>query len=318
MKRSGGLAAVAVLALVFALIDTGDVDAQRRRGTKNYDSGARYEGEFLNGKRHGEGTYYYVSGNRYSGDWRNGKRTGRGAFTWPDGHRYVGDFRNGERTGQGIYTWPDGARYEGEFRDGKRTGQGTLTWPNGDRFEGEWRNGKMHGRGTYTYADGSRQAGEWRNGKPVQNQPTRLTQRQRGGQEGEQQRRADRTSSRERPFPPGIPHLLCVADHSDLNGFGYSFEFTDWTTDEKGRPVGIFRYGTASDVYTKSEDEWTWEWSEKRVLASCYVCSENGTFTSYIFDSSSAVAGCCTYLCRHFDRLATAAKAQDPRRVPNR
>ena len=118
-----------------------------------------------------------------------------------------------------------------------------------------------------------------------------------------------RTTPRQRQFPPGIPHLWCVADHSDLNGFRCSFEFTGWTSDEKGRPVGIFRYGTASDVYTKSEDEWTWKWSEKRVLASCYVCSENGTFTSYIFDSSSAVAGCCTYLCRHFERLATEAKS---------
>ena len=38
----------------------------------------RYEGEFVEGKMHGEGT-----------------------FTWPDGTSYVGQFSNGQMTGEG-------------------------------------------------------------------------------------------------------------------------------------------------------------------------------------------------------------------------
>ena len=284
-------------------------------GTYTWPDGTRHVGEFRNSKAHGRGTRNWPSGSRYEGDWRDGNRTGHGTYTWADGERHVGQFRNNKAHGRGTRNWPSGSRYEGDWRDGNRTGHGTYTWANGERHVGGWRDDKMHGQGTYTYADGRREVGEWRDGERVENQPTRSTQRQRGGQEGEQQRRADRTTPRERPFPPGIPHLLCVADHSDLNGFGYSFEFTGWTTDEKGRPVGIFRYGSASGVYTKSKDEWTWKWSDKRVLANCYVCSENGTFTSYIFDSSSAVAGCCTYLCRHFETLATKSANQYDSRI---
>ena len=39
----------------------------------NYVSGERYEGAFLNNKRHGEGTYYYTDGTSVTGTWVNDK-----------------------------------------------------------------------------------------------------------------------------------------------------------------------------------------------------------------------------------------------------
>ena len=49
-----------------------------------------YEGETLNGIRHGYGTYIFPSGARYIGSWNNGKKHGIGTFIYPDGSRYEG------------------------------------------------------------------------------------------------------------------------------------------------------------------------------------------------------------------------------------
>ncbi|HIJ85817.1 MAG TPA: hypothetical protein HPQ00_16655, partial [Magnetococcales bacterium] len=77
-------------------------------GSRVYDDGVRYEGEFNNGKRHG-----------------------RGKQIWPDGAEYEGEYQNDKRNGQGTFTWPSKAKYEGDFVDGKRHGKGVFTWPNG-------------------------------------------------------------------------------------------------------------------------------------------------------------------------------------------
>ena len=39
-------------------------------------NGDRYEGQWLDGNRHGKGTYVWSSGGRYEGDWAENKRTG--------------------------------------------------------------------------------------------------------------------------------------------------------------------------------------------------------------------------------------------------
>ena len=40
---------------------------------KQYSNGGIYEGEFLNGKQHGQGKYISADGYEYSGQWINGK-----------------------------------------------------------------------------------------------------------------------------------------------------------------------------------------------------------------------------------------------------
>ncbi|MBF0178382.1 MAG: SUMF1/EgtB/PvdO family nonheme iron enzyme [Magnetococcales bacterium] len=99
---------------------------------RDWPSGGHYEGELLNGKRHGKGT-----------------------FTWPDGARYIGEYRMDERTGYGIFTWPNGSRYEGQFVGGKREGKGAFIWPDGARYVGEYRHGERHGQGSFYSADKS-------------------------------------------------------------------------------------------------------------------------------------------------------------------
>ena len=103
-----------------------------------YDGGDVYEGEILNGKRHGHGTYTWADGDTYEGDWKDGKRCGRGKLIQygksPTGETYM------------KYS------YDGEWLDSKEHGhgicvEGDFGWEKMDKvFEGEWVNGKRQGR----------------------------------------------------------------------------------------------------------------------------------------------------------------------------
>lgn len=103
-----------------------------------YDGGDVYEGEILNGKRHGHGTYTWADGDTYEGDWRDGKRCGRGKLIQygksPSGETYM------------KYS------YDGEWLDSKEHGhgicvEGDFSWFKNDKvLEGEWVNGKRQGR----------------------------------------------------------------------------------------------------------------------------------------------------------------------------
>jgi hypothetical protein len=135
------------------------------RGTGTTPDGARYVGEFRDGKFHGQGTHTWPDGQKYVGEFRDDWPNGQGTLTWPNGEKHAGEFRNGKFHGQGTRTSPDGARYVGEYRDGKRNGQGTYTFPNGEKYVGEFRDEKAHGQGTHTSPDGRRYVGEWRDNK---------------------------------------------------------------------------------------------------------------------------------------------------------
>ena len=103
-----------------------------------YDGGDVYEGEILNGKRHGHGTYTWAYGDTYEGDWKDGKRCGRGKLIQygksPTGETYM------------KYS------YDVEWLDSKEHGhgicvEGDFGWEKMDKvFEGEWVNGKRQGR----------------------------------------------------------------------------------------------------------------------------------------------------------------------------
>lgn len=43
------------------------------KGVYKWQDGRKYEGEYLNDKKHGFGIYYWADGRRYEGGWRNGK-----------------------------------------------------------------------------------------------------------------------------------------------------------------------------------------------------------------------------------------------------
>ena len=63
-------------------------------GTKNggRSDGAKYVGEWKDGKRHGQRTYTWADEKKYIGEWKDDKKHGKGMLTWPDGKEYVGEW----------------------------------------------------------------------------------------------------------------------------------------------------------------------------------------------------------------------------------
>ena len=73
-----------------------------------------YEGEFSQGKKHGNGTLKYSNGTIYKGEWRNDKEHGQGKLSCY-GDVYEGNWLEGKRTSYGKLTYSNGTVYEGEF-----------------------------------------------------------------------------------------------------------------------------------------------------------------------------------------------------------
>lgn len=69
-----------------------------------YDNGDRYEGEFEDGKKHGQGKYDWKEKNDqldyYDGTWKNDSAEGFGS-SMIRGQFYTGEFKNGKRHGEG-------------------------------------------------------------------------------------------------------------------------------------------------------------------------------------------------------------------------
>jgi hypothetical protein len=136
---------------------------------------AHYKGEYnYKGERHGKGTYDYklskyknmtLEGAKYEGDWVNGKREGKGVMIYGKPHyknqngqtKYDGEWKNDKQHGKGIMYYLNGLLNEGEWKEGKFVSEkefsdgskymgqfdsrgymsgGTITRPNGDIIEG--------------------------------------------------------------------------------------------------------------------------------------------------------------------------------------
>jgi len=138
-------------------------------GVMTDTDGAKYEGEWKDGKMDGQGVCTYTDGAKYEGEWNNNKQNGKGIMTYSNGSKYEGEYegewKNGKKHGQGVYTYTDGSKYEGEWKDDKKHGKGVYTYSNGSKYEGEWKDDKMDGKGVHTYTDGSKYEGEWKDGK---------------------------------------------------------------------------------------------------------------------------------------------------------
>ena len=151
-------------------------------GKLTYSDGSFYEGQWLNGKRHGCGRLFYnsdktsykrqwVNDNKngygrqtysdkssYEGEWRDDIISGFGTYSWPNGAKYVGHYVNGNRDGEGTYYYDNTSttfKYEGSFKNGLKQGYGTLFWTDGTFYRGDWYNDNKHGSGYETYSDGS-------------------------------------------------------------------------------------------------------------------------------------------------------------------
>lgn len=105
----------------------------------------KWSGDCINGKATGKGTLQWFRSNgtplaRYDGEVMDGKRHGKGKSD--AGYvKYEGEFMDDKLHGKGTRTLGNGERYEGEWRNSKYHGKGTLTLANGQREVGEWRDG---------------------------------------------------------------------------------------------------------------------------------------------------------------------------------
>ena len=107
-----------------------------------YTNGAKYVGEFKDGKQNGQGTYTFADGAKYVGEWKEDKFHGQGTYTFASGAKYVGEFKDGKHNGQGTITFADGEKYVGEWKDDKKNGQGTVTFANGEIYVGYFMDGQ--------------------------------------------------------------------------------------------------------------------------------------------------------------------------------
>jgi len=98
----------------------------------------------------GIGTYCWVyNGKRYEGNWVNGKRHGQGKCTYHvnnssfPGCVYEGTWKD-DSFYKGVLKYPDGKRYEGYFKSSKYHGKGVLYDSNGRVMQsGTWDSGVL-------------------------------------------------------------------------------------------------------------------------------------------------------------------------------
>lgn len=127
-----------------------------------FPSGARFEGDFKDGKIHGLGVLYFANGNTYIGHWRDQKRHGKGRFRFASGNEYLGEFVHNQMEGYGTMEYANGNRYDGQWKANQPHGSGTFELANGDKYVGYFVEGKFDGQGTMYYGDGSVYEGAWK------------------------------------------------------------------------------------------------------------------------------------------------------------
>lgn len=130
-------------------------------GVYIYPSGAKYIGQFKQGKINGKGTLEFSNGDIYKGQWQNQYRQGKGELIFASGGRYDGEFNKSKFEGKGIMTYKGGDIYDGQWSNNKAEGQGEYLFHFGDRFAGNFKEGKFHGEGIYFFKDGSQFKGSW-------------------------------------------------------------------------------------------------------------------------------------------------------------
>ena len=72
------------------------------------------------------GDIHLKNGAVYNGDWQEGKRHGQGTQKWPDGSKYEGEWQDDKANGYGKLMHADGDVYKGEWKNDKANGKGTY------------------------------------------------------------------------------------------------------------------------------------------------------------------------------------------------
>ncbi len=123
-------------------------------------------------KFEGFGTNIASNGVYYQGDWVNGQRHGWGIHTKPDGYRYEGEFKHDKKHGKGIFfKAKHNSVYEGEFAYNLPNGYGIRYNPEGPGgpviHRGTFKNGLYYGKGEMRFSDCTSFFGTWNNGELI-------------------------------------------------------------------------------------------------------------------------------------------------------
>ena len=139
------------------------------QGIMKYTNGDVYEGEFMGGYKHGKGTMKYANGDVYDGDWKDGHRSSWGLMKYANGDVYDGGWKNGLRGSDYLSSWglmkyANGDVYDGEWKSDSKWGHGIMKYANGDVYDGEWKRDEKDGYGSTSYANGDKYDGKYSNG----------------------------------------------------------------------------------------------------------------------------------------------------------
>lgn len=143
------------------------------RGRMEYADGAVVEGDFKQGRPHGEASMrHHPCEATYKGQWRDGMPWGNGRLEWPNGDTYVGEWVHAEPHGEGTFTRVDGLAYTGTWRYSQAHGRGALTLPNGlgELNDAGFRNGKPHGAAVVRWRGGRDEEVRFAHGRLVPNE----------------------------------------------------------------------------------------------------------------------------------------------------
>lgn len=118
----------------------------------------RFDGEFLDDKKHGKVEEFEFEKFEYKGFYDNGRKTGNNIF-WSvhEKFEYQGDLLNEQYHGDGYlkkFSWAGTETYRGAFERGQYHGAGLLTSPDGTTYSGEWVHGVKSGEFEVVGLDG--------------------------------------------------------------------------------------------------------------------------------------------------------------------
>ena len=142
---------IIVLILSFFVFFLGCSDESKKEihqgySVMKYSDGTKYEGYWVNNKKHGKGVFTYKNGARYEGNFENDMKSGAGKFYWPGGDRFEGTFKDDDFY-EGKLFFYDGKVCSGRFSRGVLNGKGRCVDKKGEIIEGAFSNGKLNGEG---------------------------------------------------------------------------------------------------------------------------------------------------------------------------
>ena len=136
-------------------------------GKRSWADGRSYEGSFLNGEMHGKGKWVNRLGTeRYDGEFVENKRHGYGALTIGT-DTYRGEFVRNQMHGTGTYMCGNSCFIQSIFKNNIMNGPSMIRWNKVATEEAIFADGRANGVGYFLAVDGSYDfEGVWLNGFP--------------------------------------------------------------------------------------------------------------------------------------------------------